>query len=94
MTKEEFNQLDESKKKYFAKEGEELRPITEMTKEELAMNCKEILEKLLMLRKPTDMPIITDWLYNNNVAESYASLPPRFHISAPPCSELGGNKHG
>lgn len=87
MTREEFDKLDESQKKYFAKEGDELRSITEMTEEELEMHLKEILEQLQMLRKPTDMPIITDWLYNNNVAESYASLPPRFHISAPPCSE-------
>ena len=36
MTKEEFDKLDESKKKYFAKEGDELRPITEMTEEDFA----------------------------------------------------------
>lgn len=36
MTREEFDKLDESKKKYFAKEGDELRPITEMTKEDFA----------------------------------------------------------
>lgn len=34
MTREEFDKLDESKKKYFAKEGDELRPITEMTEED------------------------------------------------------------
>jgi hypothetical protein len=35
MTKEEFDKLDDNIKKYFAKEGDELRPITEMTKEDL-----------------------------------------------------------
>ena len=46
MTREEFNKLDDNVKKYFAKEGEETIPLTEITDEDRAGWVREILANL------------------------------------------------
>ena len=63
MTREEFDKLDESKKKYFAKEGEEVIPLTEITDEDRAGWVREILANLAGLDSELD-PKLDRWGLN------------------------------
>jgi hypothetical protein len=65
MTKEEFDKLDESAKKYFAKEGEEIIPLTEITDEDRAGWVREILANLAGLDSELD-PKLDRWGLNES----------------------------